>query len=685
MTAMKKQIAILTALFILLSGAAPRPASAQSVPGLLLPIGAGYTDTYSALGKYAVDNARGDTVHILVLASPYSTDAEHIPEGERAQNLKDAEERRIQTEGACQRNLPPDSTRACKVELLPIFSQEDSRNPENLKYFTDDVSLIFILGGDQETGIGAIINTPVEARINELQAGGTIIAGTSAGAAMLSRIMIADLSQGYGGSDGLFAGAVEIWNSPDKRGFEFGIQNAVVDQHFFQRARMGRLLNAIAQPGMPHVGLGVDAYTGIVSDSELLRDVFGLYVVAILDAETYHAADNVKYVTINPNRPPIMSFRNIVYHLLAQGNVTYDLKTRTSSLANPAPTLERSFDSLRIPAGAGPLILSGDLMDNLPNSAVLKEFKAVAGEEIFIVATGYPSGRSAENAIKKYTEALGGKVQSVFVQDQPIQIPEGTSALLVIGKDQSKVKTEALAPLKDFWLAGHPVMADNAAMPVFGAFYAPHEPTPDDSERQELAVQKSFWQGRTKIAEGLGWVDITLEPQIIADKRFGRLTSLAYNHPELLAFGVNKDTALLLDAQGARAIGGNGIFVFDFRKATLELGTNEAFTVANAMLDVFVPGDSIQPEKADVNARFDPVPTPVLPTPAPTAAATLAPTPAQPAAPQPTVTLASTSVPATEAPAQEASSSQTLLIVGLLAVIVALVFWFARKRSRGTD
>lgn len=641
----------------------PQFAAAQTQPGLLLPIGAGYTDTYDAMGKYAVENAKGDVVHILILATPYSTNSERIGEGERNQNLKDAEERRIQTEGACQRNLPAGSTLTCKVELLPIFTQEDSKDPANLAYFTDDVSMLFILGGDQETGIGAIINTPVEARINELHANGMIIAGTSAGAAMQSKVMIADLQNSYGIDDGLFAGAVKIWNSDTQRGFSFGIQNAVVDQHFFQRARIGRLLNVIAQPGIPNIGVGVDAYTGIVSENEVLRDVFGLYAVAVLDAETYHAADGVKYVTIDPNRPPIMSFRNIVYHLLAPGDVTYDLKTRTSSLANPTPTLERSFDALTLPAGAGTLILSGDLIDGLENSAVLNEFKAIAGENIFIIATGYPSGRSAETAIKKYTEALGMDVQSVFVEDAPIEIPAGTSAVLVIGKDQSKVKPEALAALKDFWLAGNPVMADNAAMPIFGTVYAPHEPTPDDSEREELATQKSFWQGRTKFADGLGWVDITLEPQIIADKRFGRLTSLAYNHPQKLAFGINQDTALMFTSEGTQVIGANGVFVFDLRRATLQLGTNEGFTIANAMLDVFVPGDEVKPEMADMNASFTPQATPVLPTFEPTLEPTLA----------VTATLAATHTPAaTEELTQPTGQAASFPVWGIGLIVAAL-------------
>lgn len=668
---MKNRLALLL-LAALLVFMAAAPAAAQSKPGLLLPIGAGYTDTYNAMAGHAIANARGEVVHILVLASPYSTNAQSILAGERAQNLKDAEERRLQTEGACQRNLPEGSSLTCKVDLLPIFTQEDAKNPENLAYFSDDVAMIFILGGDQETGMGAIINTPVEERINELHANGTIIAGTSAGAAMQSKLMIASLQIGYGINDGLFAGSVKLWNSEEKRGFAFGVQNAVVDQHFMQRARMGRLLNVITQPGHPHLGVGVDAYTGVVSDSEVLRDVFGLYTVTVLDAETYHSADAAQYVTIDPQRPPIISLRNVIVNLLSPGEVTYDLNTRTSSLGNPPPVLERSFETLSIPAGAGPLFLGGDQLDSLESSPVLQAFKEVAGENILIVATGYPSGRSAETAIKKYSAGLGVTVQSLVAGDEPISLPQGITGVLVIGKDQSKANPAALAPLKDFWLAGNPVLADNAAAPLFGAFYANHEPTPSDSELAELATQKSFWQGRTKMEPGLGWVNITLEPQLIADLRFGRLFSLAYNHPDLLSIGLNKDTALRLNADGATVLGSNGIFVFDLRTARLELGSNDGFVIGNAMLDVFVPGELVQPTIADINAQFTPAATPVLPTAAPTATPTpkVTATPAATATSQPTATSQAMTDPT---PAPEPAPATTAPPWGLIigAVLIA--------------
>ncbi|MBI5296194.1 MAG: cyanophycinase [Chloroflexi bacterium] len=673
----------LATLFILLTLilAVPMQTSAQAKPGLLLPIGAGYTDTYAGLGQHAVANARGDVVHILVLATPYATDAQHISTGEFAQNMKDAEERRLQTDGACQRSLPEGSTLTCKVELLPIFTQEDALKPENLAYFTDDVSLIFILGGDQETGMGAILGTPIEERINELHAMGTIIAGTSAGAAMQSKIMIASLSTNYGINDSLRVGAVRYWNTEEQHGLSFGLQNAVLDQHFFQRARMGRLLNVITQPGMPHLGVGVDAYTGVVSDSEVLRDVFGLYTVTVLDAETYHSADAVKYVTVEANRPPIISIRNVVVNLLSPGDVTYDLNTRSSSIANPPAVWERSFETLTIPQGAGPLLLGGDILETVADSPILKQFKELAGDNILIVASGYPSGRSAETAIKKYTDGLGVTVQSIVVGDAPIVIPADVTGVLVIGKDQSKVKTASLAPLKDFWLSGKPVMADNAVTPILGAFYSNHEPTPSDSELEELAIQKSFWQGRTKMLPGLGWLNVTLEPQLIGDLRFGRLFSLAYNHPDLLSIGLNQNTAILLTADGATALGSDGVYVFDLRKAVTQLGTNEGFIISNAMLDVFVPGDVIQPEVADVNAQFDPAPTPLLPTPAPTATQTPPATPIPPATPTqpaPTATSAPAETPAPAAEPEAALPIWVMVIAAGAAIVAAL--WYSRKR-----
>ncbi|HAX68842.1 MAG TPA: cyanophycinase, partial [Anaerolineae bacterium] len=173
---------------------------------------------------------------------------------------------------------------------------------------------------------------------------------------------------------------------------------------------------------------------------------------------------------------------------------------------------------------------------------------------------------------------------------------------------------EALTSLRDFWLGGKPILAVNAAAPLLGCFYSAHEPTPNESEDAEIAVQKSFLLGKTNIQPGLGLLDITLEPQILADNRFGRWFSLAYNHPQLPSVGLNHNTAIEVTSQGATALGDNSIFVLDLSRAKLEIGSNNGFVIANGLLDIFAPGDLVQPKPADMKAIFTPQATPRLPT-----------------------------------------------------------------------
>jgi cyanophycinase-like exopeptidase len=108
--------------------------------------------------------------------------------------------------------------------------------------------------------------------------------------------MLGGYNPNYSASNSLDFGAVDIWNTSSRQGLPFGIQGAILDQHFFQRGRMGRLLNAITLQDVPHIGIGIDASTGAhIVDGVRVENVFGLYTVAILDAETYHAANAIQY------------------------------------------------------------------------------------------------------------------------------------------------------------------------------------------------------------------------------------------------------------------------------------------------------------------------------------------------------------------------------------------------------
>jgi hypothetical protein len=172
-------------------------------------------------------------------------------------------------------------------------------------------------------------------------------------------------------------------------------------------------------------------------------------------------------------------------------------------------------------------------------------------------------------------------------------LPKYFSGIVFVVRDQSQLKPELLAPIKEAWLAGIPLLADNGGAAALGAHFSSHAPTPIQGKQHELATQASFLDGETRIRAGLELVDINLEPQVLEDNRWGRLFSLAYHHPSQLAIGLTRDTALEIDHLGARVIGSHVLFVLDLSNAQLAVGENQGYVIANGLLDVFPSGEDL--------------------------------------------------------------------------------------------
>jgi cyanophycinase-like exopeptidase len=341
----------------------------------------------------------------------------------------------------------------------------------------------------------------------------------------------------------------------------------------------------------------------------------------------------------------------------------------------PPQRLERAFDALTLPAGAGALILSGDISGSLDENPILARFVELAGGQsanLLVIADGGASDAANERTAKRYADALE-KMGVAASVGNPQSDHQDVTGFIYVGRDASKMTPPEW--LREPWLAGKPILADNAAAALMGSFYAAHPPTPTESEEAEAATQQAFWQGKTDIQPGLGLVGITIQPQILADNRFGRWFALAYNHPDQIAIGLNADTAIEITPAGAQVIGQNGIFVLDLRSAQLALGANNGFVSANGLLDVFAPGETIQPEIADVQSVFQPLPTPILntATETPTAEPSLAATPSAAAAPTQTPTI----LEPTSAPTQLIPAPASLLpqfwgiLIGLVLIVGA--------------
>jgi len=180
---------------------------------------------------------------------------------------------------------------------------------------------IFITGGTQMRLPATIGGTPLEAAILDAYKRGVIIGGTSAGAAVMSKVMFA---YGKGGPTPR-AGSAQF--TPG-----LGLTDKIVfDQHFRQKDRLGRLLYLIAaHPGL--LGVGIDENTAAIVEDENSIAVFGTGAVTIVDGSEI-TATNVAEV----GSGGAVAASNIRVHVLTNG-CSFDASTRKAKI--PMPELQ---------------------------------------------------------------------------------------------------------------------------------------------------------------------------------------------------------------------------------------------------------------------------------------------------------------------------------------------------------
>lgn len=140
------------------------------------------------------------------------------------------------------------------------FTADADPNPQWVDSL-QKASLIYISGGDQNKFMQIIAGTPIESAIREAYASGAMIAGTSAGAAVMSELMITGNELRYPEYSSTFR-TIEAENLELASGLGF-LTTAIVDQHFVWRSRHNRLLTAVIEhPEL--IGIGIDESTAIL-------------------------------------------------------------------------------------------------------------------------------------------------------------------------------------------------------------------------------------------------------------------------------------------------------------------------------------------------------------------------------------------------------------------------------------
>jgi cyanophycinase len=199
---------------------------------------------------------------------------------------------------------------ARSVELIPLFKRDDADLPDVTREIVKATG-IFMTGGDQSKIAGILHGTASLRAIKGAYDKGATIGGTSAGAAVLSDPMIA------GGIGGSLARSGMV-----KLGDGLGLaQSLLIDQHFHQRNRLGRLLTAVlSYPNM--LGIGVDEDTGAIVTHNGSLSVIGRGTVTIVDPSEAHSVN----LATTPDKSPL-AFSRILLHTLVHGN-RFDLNKR---------------------------------------------------------------------------------------------------------------------------------------------------------------------------------------------------------------------------------------------------------------------------------------------------------------------------------------------------------------------
>lgn len=245
-----------------LASALPAQRASQASRGRLFIVGGGPQPP--ALVQEFVDLAGGRKARIIVFAMA------------SASGLTSGEEKAA-------------SLRTLGAASINVYVNAQQANTDSVVALLDGATGVWFGGGDQTLLTKALLGTRVERAIHTLYRNGAVIGGTSAGAAVMSAVMLTGDERHPGGArppaDSSSATAfmtIARDNIVTDSGFAL-ISNAIVDQHFLRRKRHNRLISLVLERPV-HLGVGIDESTAIIVEPDGTWRVAGASVAVVYDA-----------------------------------------------------------------------------------------------------------------------------------------------------------------------------------------------------------------------------------------------------------------------------------------------------------------------------------------------------------------------------------------------------------------
>jgi cyanophycinase len=426
------------------------------------------------------------------------------------------------------------------LDFFHARNRLDADSPEYCRKLEDATALWFV-GGNQNWIAETYLGTLAERLFHSVLDRGGVIGGTSAGAAIMTRTMIA------GGC-----------NEPViSTGFGF-LPGAIVDQHFRKRNRFSRLKQALEfRPG--HFGIGVDESTALIVSGRSL-EVIGDSDVTVCLAESddraaleTRIADGEKEDLIKLSRAAIARTQP----RFAKNNRVPEVKKGTLVIVGGGAPPRKAVDEFLSAAGGkdAPIIVvcnesMGELPDDQDACGWLKEAGASNVEQLHAWERSDLTGSVAQDRLRKARGVwFTGHRQWALVDaylDTPIQ-----------------------TLFQEVLRRGGVIGGTSAGASIQGE-YLVHSNPPGTHDTVSEGYERGF-----------GFLPgVAIEEKCADHCRFGELAELKKVHPHLVGIGIDNATALIVRGTTMEVVGENKVAVFDRERGGD--GTQPGFELVNA-------------------------------------------------------------------------------------------------------
>lgn len=161
-----------------------------------------------------------------------------------------------------------------------VFFKEGESDSDSTISMLHGATGIYFSGGDQSRLTKMLLGTKLIDKVKDIYKNGGVIGGTSAGAAVMSKIMLT--GEELVNKENRAFPCIVKGNVGTAEGFGF-IENAIIDQHFIARKRQNRLLTLVIENQLP--GIGIDESTAIIVKPDNSFEVLGESGVMVFEPE----------------------------------------------------------------------------------------------------------------------------------------------------------------------------------------------------------------------------------------------------------------------------------------------------------------------------------------------------------------------------------------------------------------